>query len=56
MLSYVQEMTSRRSKSDMELMVATCWAILHVRNLLTFQNETEDSQLSAGTTDAVVHS
>ena len=40
----------------MELIVATCWAIWHERNLFIFENKKEDSQLSAAKAEAVVHS
>lgn len=54
MLSFLQEVVNKMSKSDIELIVAT-WAFWHARNLFIFENK-EDSQLSAAKADAIVHS
>lgn len=35
----------RKKKEDIELIVAICWAIWHLRNLLIFEGKQEDSQL-----------
>ena len=43
-------------KTDMELIIATCWSIWSSRNLLIFKGKEEDAQLSVGRAAAVVES
>lgn len=47
-------MSGKRTKAEMELMVAVCWSIWHSRNLLILKNKREDSQSSVVAAEAVV--
>ncbi|KAH9802376.1 putative reverse transcriptase/RNA-dependent DNA polymerase [Citrus sinensis] len=56
MLSVLHEMGRKRSKKELKLIAALCWAIWHSRNLLIFEWKKEDSQLSAARAEAMLES
>ncbi|KAL9440996.1 hypothetical protein AB3S75_019634 [Citrus x aurantiifolia] len=55
-LSLLLALADRRSKTEMELIVALCWSIWHSRNLFIFKNKKEDFQLSVARAEAIVQS
>ena len=54
--SLLQDLTTKRTKAEMELIVAVCWSIWHSRNLAIFKNKREDSHLSVAAAEALVQS
>lgn len=54
LLSVLQELAKKRSKSDMEVFIALCWANWHSRNLSIFEGKKEDSQVSVARAEATV--
>ena len=55
-LSLLLALADRRSKTDMELIVALCWRIWHSRNLFIFKNKKENFQLSVAGAEAIAQS
>ncbi|KAH9718251.1 zf-RVT domain-containing protein [Citrus sinensis] len=46
MLSLLQEMASKRTKKDVELIIAVCWAIWYSRNCFIFYGKEENPLIS----------
>lgn len=54
LLGVFQALTTKKSKTKMELFTAICWANWHSRNLFTFEGKNEDSQVSLAKAEAIV--
>lgn len=56
MLNLMVEMAKKKSKYDLELLIALCWVTWHSRNLHVLNNKKEDFQLLVTRAEAVVQS
>lgn len=56
LLSVIQIVAGKKSKAEMELLIALCWANWHSRNLFVFEGKKEDSQVSLAKAEAIVES
>lgn len=56
MLSVLQDLTVKRKKNELELVVAVCWAIWYSRNRLVFEGKDEDPKNSVARAIAMVES
>lgn len=56
MLSFLQEMASKRTKKDVELIIAVCWAIWYCRNCFIFDGKDENPVISVARAAAIVES
>ena len=55
-LSLMVELAKKKSKADMEMIIALCWVSWHSRNFQILKNKKEDPQISVARAEAVVQS